>query len=437
MPSEAMTNRHILRFWLPLAMAWLMMSVEGPLLAALIARMPAAVVNLAAYGVAYAFALIAEAPVIMLLSASTALCRGAESYRRLRRFSFTLSLGVTFLLILLLLPGVFNFVALRLLGLPPEVAEATHLAIWFLLPWPAAIGFRRFYQGVLIADGRTRRVTVGTVLRMVSMALAGLGLAASGLLPGAAAGSLALSCGVVAEAVSIRRLASPSIRRLLQRADVDEAPSFAEIWRFYLPLALTPFIALSIQPIIVFFLGRGVDSLQSLAVLPVLYGLTFVFRALGLSYQEVAIALLGDNLEGRSALGRFARNLAIGVGVCLGLIAVTPLAGVWLNDISGLTAELVRFARLPLLLMVPMPVLTVAITWQRSLLVKVRKTEPVSTATAIEATAICGIMAALIAWVPLPGIVLAAIALVVARLLAMLYLMPYCRRIDHGEIERS
>jgi len=432
MTAQPLHNIKIFRFWLPLALAWLMMAVEGPLLAALIARMPEALFNLAAYGVAYAFALIAEAPVIMLLSASTALCRGAESYRRLRRFTLALSLGVTLLLLLLVLPGVFDFVGLYLLGLHPEVAGATRLAILFLLPWPGAIGLRRFYQGVLIADGRTRRVTMGTVLRMVSMAAAGLTLAASGGLPGAAAGSLALSCGVVAEALSIRRLASPSIQRLLQIDDVDQAPSFREIWKFYLPLALTPFIALSIQPLIVFFLGRGMDPLQSLAVLPVLYGLTFVFRALGLSYQEVSISLLGDRLENRLALGRFAGGLAVAVGACLGLIAATPLAVIWLRDISGLSEELVRFARLPLLLMVPMPVLTVGLTWQRSLLVKVRKTGPVSTATAIEAAAICGLMAVLIAWIPLPGMVLAAITLVVARLLAMLYLIPYCRHIEQG-----
>ena len=41
--------------------------------------------------------------------------------------------------------------------------------------------------------------------------------------------------------------------------------------------------------------GKSRDAVESLAVMPVLYGLTFVFRALGLSYQEVAIALIGDD----------------------------------------------------------------------------------------------------------------------------------------------
>lgn len=428
--TELLTHNRIWRFWLPLALTWLMMSVEGPLLAALIARMPEAVFNLAAYGVAYAFALIAEAPVIMLLSASTALCRGAESYRRLRSFTFLLSLGVTGLLLLLALPPVFDLVGLRLLGLHAEVVEATRLALWFLLPWPGAIGLRRFYQGVLIVDGRTRRVTAGTLVRMSGMALTGVLLAWSELLPGAAAGSFALSCGVVAEMLATRRLARPSIAALLNKDDIGQARSMPEIWRFYLPLALTPFIGLSIQPIIIFFLGRGADSLESLAVLPVLYGLTFVFRALGLSYQEAAIALLGEKLEHRRSVGRFALWLALGLGAGLGAIALTPLAVLWLRDISGLTAELVRFSRLPLMLMVPMPVLTVWITWQRSLLVKAGKTAPVSVATCIEALSICLLLAVLVPWTAVSGILLAAIALVTGRLLAIIYLSPACRRVS-------
>ena len=50
--------KRVLLFWLPLAATWLMMSVEGPFLSAVIARMAEPKFNLAAYGVAFAFALI-------------------------------------------------------------------------------------------------------------------------------------------------------------------------------------------------------------------------------------------------------------------------------------------------------------------------------------------------------------------------------------------
>ena len=155
--TEQLTYGKIFRFWLPLAITWLLMAVEGPFLAAVIARMSAEQLNLAAYGVAYAFALVAESPVIMLMSAGTALCRDRDSYRRLRNFSLLLCLAVSLLFALFLLPMIFLPLAQKLLGLPLEIAELTHSALLCLLPWPAAIGIRRFYQGVLIAGHQTRR----------------------------------------------------------------------------------------------------------------------------------------------------------------------------------------------------------------------------------------------------------------------------------------
>jgi hypothetical protein len=94
------------RLWWPLALTWLMMAIEGPFLAAVIARMGESAVNLAAYGVAYAFGLITEAPVIMLLSASTRLARSRADYLRLRAFSILLCGAVTLLLVFLLLPPI-------------------------------------------------------------------------------------------------------------------------------------------------------------------------------------------------------------------------------------------------------------------------------------------------------------------------------------------
>ncbi|TYO99027.1 Na+-driven multidrug efflux pump [Geothermobacter ehrlichii] len=426
--DESLTFSRIFRFWSPLALTWLLMAVEGPLLAALIARMADPVTNLAAFGVAYAFALVAEAPVIMLMSAATALCRDAESYRRLRIFTLLLSGGVTLLLVLLLVPQVFTLVIERWVGLPCQIAGPTRQALFWLLPWPGAIGLRRFYQGVLIADGRTRRVTVGTLARVGLMALSGFLLAGTEMLSGAAAGGLALSAGVVAEMLVALRLTRPSVRRLLRLAGEAETPDFRAILRFYLPLAMTPLIGLSIQPVVTFFLGRGQNAIESLAVLPVLYGLTFIFRALGLSYQEAAIALVGRKMEHRREAGRFA--LALG-GACvglLGLIALTPLADLWLRGVSGLAPELARFARWPLGLMVLLPGLTVWITWQRSLLVLAKRTTPVSIATAVEAAAILLLLTLLIPRMPWPGISIAALALTAGRFLAIFYLMPYCRR---------
>ena len=146
MNDEPLSLHRVFRFWVPLAAAWLMMAVEGPFLAAVIARLMEPTYNLAAYGVAYSLALVMEAPVIMFMSASTALARNRLSYIRLRTFTHALNAGVTLAMAFALLPPAFDLLAARLIGLPPEVASRTHTALLILLPWPAASGWRRRYQ---------------------------------------------------------------------------------------------------------------------------------------------------------------------------------------------------------------------------------------------------------------------------------------------------
>jgi len=400
-----------------------MMAIEGPFLVAIIARLAAEKVNLAAYGVAFAFALIAESPIIMLMSASTALCRDRESYRKLRNFSLILSLAVTLLLAIFLLPPIFNLVIIRLIGLPAEIATLIHISLLFLLPWPGAIGIRRFYQGILIVRHQTRRIAVSTLARLITMSGCALILYFYSSLAGAIIGAISLASGVVSEALLTRYLARNAITEVLQiEPGGQQQLSYREIWDYYLPLALTPFIALSVHPLVTFFLGKSRDPLESLAIMPVIHGLTFVFRAIGLSYQEVAIALLGENRDNYLKVRNFAVILGISTSVSLSLIAFTPLSRFWFQDLSGLNDLLTNFASLPLQITAIFPALTVLICFQRSVLIVTRVTNPISISTAIEAVGIFSVLLLAMLYFPLPGVVAASIAYVVGRLLAVMAL---------------
>ncbi len=181
-----------------------MMAVEGPYIAAIIARVPEAAHNLAAYGVAFSIAWLIESPIMMLLSASNALVRDRSSYFALRRFAWILNAAVTVGIVVVVIPPVFRFIGETMIGLPPEISRLAHVATAILIPWPAAIGFRRFYQGLLVRHHLTRRVAYGTVVRLVSMsATAGI-LATTASIPGAYIGSIALVTGVTLEAVASR-----------------------------------------------------------------------------------------------------------------------------------------------------------------------------------------------------------------------------------------
>lgn len=432
---EKHSQRSILLFWLPLAATWVMMASEGPFLAAVIARLPDPTFNLAAHGVAFAIAIMIEAPVIMLMSAATSVVKNRTSFLKLRNFSRALCLGSTAVLVVALLPPVYDRLVVQAMGVPTEVAELTHGALWFFLPWPSAIGYRRFLQGVLIRSGKTRLVAYGTGIRLAAMALAGL----AGLLlldiPGAWVGGLALATGVTVEAIAARFMAASTVDAIL-RGELDTAPdagvTYMDIARFYWPLALTSMIGLTVQPLLTFFMGRSVAPVESLAVFPVVIALSFFFRSMGLAYQDTAIALMGERFVHYPELKRFAWSLGGATTIGLALVAFTPLSDVYFGTISGLTPELTDFALTPTRIIVLLPALSVWLSLQRAILVESRKTSHVTVASAMEVTTVAASFTFLGFGLDLVGATAAFGAFLAGRLSSNLYLAWATRGIAEG-----
>lgn len=428
MTAAPLKTRRILVFWMPLAGTWLMMAVEGPFLAAVIARLPDAAPNLAAYGVAFAFAIIVESPVIMLMSASTALVNNRDSYLVFRRFTIALSALMTGVMLIIVMPPVFDTLA-SWLNLPVAVASLTHQALILMLPWPGAIGYRRLLQGLLIRHDMTRRVAYGTVVRLVTMCATAFFAAWWLSISGALVGALALSVAVVAEALAVRRMSRRAIRALMDRRKTEgQRLTLSTVVKFYVPLALSSFMAMGVQPMVTFFMGQSRMALESLAVLPVLNGLTFLFRSLGLSFQDASIALLGDHMEQYRPLRNVACTLAIVTSVCLAVIAYSPLSFLWFYDVSGLSIELTEFAIPPLQILVLLPALSVLLSFQRALLVNARTTKVITSATAIEVSGIAMVLWIAIHYFNAIGVMAAVTAIVLGRICANILLMPACWR---------
>ena len=423
-----LSQRNIFRLWSPLAATWFMMAAEGPLLAAIVARLSEPRFNLAAYGVALSIALLVEAPVIMMMSAATALVRDRDSYLRLRNFAFALSLGVTLVMGVLALPPIFYPVALELIGLPQQVADLTYRAILLLLPWPGAIGYRRFCQGLLIRSHRTRLIAMGTLIRLFTMVFVSFFLFLEAEVSGACVAAVALSSGVLVEAVAIRWMAHSTIAGLGQEEPSLEPLSYPAIATFYYPLALTSFLVLGVQPLITFFVGHSREAVDSLAVLPVVHSLVFVFRSQGLALQEVAVALAGRRLEGYEPLRLFTGRLALLASAGLALIAFTPLAVVWYEWLSGLSSDLAGLAVTTSRLLFALPGLAVLLSFQRGLLVSLRRTSSITWSSLIEVISIVVVLSICIFQLQLPGAVAAALAMLVGRASASLYLWRQVRK---------
>lgn len=343
-PASAVTVAEVFRNWAPLATSWLVMGLELPVVSAVMARLANPEVNLAAYGgVTMPVALLIEAPIMMLLSASTALGRDLASYRFMHRFMMVAGFVLTLVHAAVAFTPLFDLVVVPLLGPPEVVVEPARLGLQVTLPWTWAIAYRRFHQGLLIRYGRSFHVSIGTVVRLIVMTATVLTAAAAGA-PGIMAAGLAITAGVVSEAVYAGVTAHSVVRGPLARQPAARPPLAWPAFRsFYVPLAITSLVSLLMTPLGSAAISRMPDALPSLAVWPVVSGLLFMLRSLGFAFNEVVVALL-ERPGAFRRLARFSLVLSLTVTAVMALVAFTPLSRLWFGVVSGLEPDLVRLA---------------------------------------------------------------------------------------------
>ena len=431
--DERLTLRRIFSFWLPLAASWALMTLEGPFVQAAIARLPDPETSLAAFGIVTSLAVTIESPIIMLLATSTALCRDRDAYRVLRRFMVWLNLALTCVHALVVFTPLFDWIVPGAMGVPAPIAAAARPGLGLMLLWSAAIGWRRFYQGVLIRYGETRRVSYGTLVRLLSSGGTAALLALWGRLPGVVVGGCALMAGVLAEATLVTWLVRPTLHRqfgvgvFTRIAPAGGELTLRRVVGFHTPLAATSLLTLLSQPLISAGLARMAFPEQSLAAWPVAANVVLFTRSFGLATQEVVIALL-DGPETRGPVRRFALSVATGAVSLLGLIAFTPLGRLYLTYVTGVSNALATFAIPGMQAALLIPGLTALQSWQRALLMKGESTASIYQAMGINLS-VTG--AALFAGVALraPGVEMAAIALTAAMLAELGFLGQRTRRL--------
>ena len=416
------TQRHIFLFWLPLAASWLLMSAEGPVLQAVIARLGDIATQLAAFGIVTSLEIAIESPVIMLLATSTALATSGRNYRVLRRFVIWLNTLVTIVAILVAFTPLFDLIVRRIMGIPGPIADAAQPGLMIMVGWSAAIGFRRFVQGVLIRHGQTRWVGYGTVSRLLASAGAGIGLAILTALPGVYIASIALMAGVITEALFVAFVARTTIRRVLNKPAASSADlvSFTDVLKFHTPLAATSLLTLLAQPIVGAGLARMPHPRETLAAWPVIWGILFIFRSAAFALPEAVIALVSDYIH-RESVRRFCRTVGVISSAAMLLLAATPLASLYLRYIAGIPDPLARFVTPGILLFVPMPFINSVHSWYRGLLMSARKTGVIYRGMGIN-LALTGSLMFAGALFHLPGIEVAVLSLVLSLLVELYYL---------------
>ncbi|MFP4444412.1 MAG: hypothetical protein ACLFST_14930, partial [Spirochaetia bacterium] len=271
----------VMKIWLPLVFMWLIMGVEQPVIAAVIARMPDPELNLAVFGIAFSLALVIESPIIQLLAAGTALSGTKTGYRKILAFTHLLSISLTAIHALIAVTPLFSILMRHIIQIPEELIEPSRRAFIALLPWSASIAYRRLWQGVLIKHKKTVYIPATMIIRLGATSI----VLFTGFFmkdtAGSLIGALSLTAGVAGGAVSAGLFSRNTIKQIPLSDNHETAEvSWKYLFRFYTPLALTSFIVLSARPILTFGIAQAPEPISSLAVWPVITAFLFLFHSI-------------------------------------------------------------------------------------------------------------------------------------------------------------
>lgn len=389
-----------------------MMGLGLPMLSAIIARLPDAEINLAAYGgIVQPISLFFAAPLIMLLSASTTLSKDWESYLKLRRFMFSAGAILTLVHILIVFTPLYYLVVEHLLGAPQEIIEPARTGLMITTPWAFAVGFRRFQQGVMIRFGYSKAVGIGTITRLSANLLVLLIGFSIKTIPGVLVASCAQILGLICEAVYSSIRVKPILRNELKMVPPTEPLTWRDFADYYIPLAMTTMLIMLWQTIGTAAISRMPNPLTSLAIWPVLFGAMFILRSPGMAFNEVVVALI-DKPGSWKNMRRFTIILISGTTLLFFLIAGTPLAQIWFRDISALPLQMSDLALNAYWIALPIPALNVLRSWFQGTILSSKQTRGIPESVVISLSIFIAILMVGILWGEILGLYVGISALV-------------------------
>jgi progressive ankylosis protein len=385
-------NRQLIQLWqqfIPLSLSDVSMALGDPLTTTTLAHLPDARTNLAAVGVAKAIAIFCESPIIMLLHASNALAPTQVSRRALWQFTLIASSGMSLLLALTTIPVVFAIVGEGWLGVAPALSNPIRSILTILILWPFAIGWRRYFQGLLIHHGHSNAVAQAGLIRLLTVGgilVGGFRLAANG----ATVAALSLVWGVIAEAVAVtylaRKLGATTPPELVSTPELPQ--DLAGVWKFYAPLGGTMMLGWGARAALVGIVARANDGSIALAAWPAAWGLVLVIANSTRMVQQIIIRnrkVLPDRV-----LIMFAISVGIFCSLTLLSVSGTPASAEAIGWFIGNDRDLIARVRPVLLICAGMPLLVSIQNAMQGFLVSSGQTWGINQAAWVGAAAMLG-----------------------------------------------
>jgi len=428
--SRTPSQRSLFVLFVPLALGGIFFPLARPFLNATLARMPDPVTALAAYSIALSIAMPFLSPLFALRQVTTALAGSSSNLRSIRNLSWLLAGGGTLLLLTVCIPSLYDLIVQKTMGIPPPIADAAHSALVVFAVTPLLAVFRSYYQGTMVAFGRSWPIGLGAFVYLAVIVAVMILVVSATPSEGAFLAALALTSGQVAYLavvwISGRRFVIDHPERLSPPENPTGVPS---VFRFYLPLAVSTLLFSVLEPALQAGIVRVELPEASLAAYPVCVSLIWLAGTPLWNVQQVVIARVNDAAS-FAAVSRFVLMLSLGLSAAMILLGVPPLVDLVLGRMMGVEGEVFALARSGFIWFSLMPILMGARSLYQGTLIRMRRPNDIQGATVVRIVSLAGFLCAGVLYGNITGLMLAVWSTLFSSAAEIVSLGIRVRRLD-------
>ncbi len=346
--KEVISYRQLSNFFLPLAVLPMMIALSHTGVNSALARLPRPELNLAVFTVVKSVTNILNAPTIMSRQLFSALVDSKDNYNLVSKFAWAMTGFLFFLLIILAITPLGEFILIELMGLSqgPEVNLAVK-AFYITAFLPLVVMFRNSYHGMLTGLQKTKLIVPGTIVRLIALGILLFWAVRTESISGVIAGCLAWIIGILMEGIFVfgiikRNYGSSHAAATEMPVRNDKKLTVKMLFKFFLPLAVTIMLTMLLQPIIQGGIARSSTPVQSLAAYGVAWTLVMFFGGPLRMMNQLAVVYAKDiDHPNWTKIKRFSLLCGIIISIMILIFSITPIGNWVLLNLIGISAEMV------------------------------------------------------------------------------------------------
>ena len=220
--AEPVTLRMFALFYVPLVMTSLLQILVQPIGTAALSRMPDPLTSLAVWPVVYGLLIFLMSTGIAFTEVVVIMLEEPRASGALQRFATLLAVTLSGILLLIAATPLADVWFGRIVALPADLVAMAHQAVWFCLLVPGLAAFESFFNGILLNRKRTRGITEGVFLGLLTMTVVLVAGITTGAMTGVNVAALALTVGASTRVAWLWYRSRPA-RRAFRMQDVQLA----------------------------------------------------------------------------------------------------------------------------------------------------------------------------------------------------------------------